>query len=125
VRAIAGDLERDLPQDRTTRVDVRSSPESAFVALDLQGAVVYQLRRNGRDVVAPSMVPVLGTHYGSDDDPGHQVLQVGVDTPPPAGGEVIARVTVPQIVDPGDPFAPRNPPRRDVALTLIPAAEGR
>jgi hypothetical protein len=43
---------------------------------------------------------------------------VDVDKPPPEGARVIARLSVAEYPDPGDPFAPKTAPIRDVAVTL-------
>jgi hypothetical protein len=125
MRAIAEELERELPTGPTTRVDAVSSQDTFFMALDFQAGIVYWLRREGRPVVAPDMAEVLGSRYGTDGPEAEQVVLVNVATRPPERGRVLARLTVPEHHDPEDPFAPEVERRRLVSVTLLPAGDAR
>jgi hypothetical protein len=122
MRTIAEQLERELPSGPITRVDAVASPDTFFMALDFQAGIVYWLRREGTPVVAPEMAEVLGSRYGPEGGEPGQVLRVNVATPPPEGGRVLARLSVPEHHDPEDPFAPEVERRRLVTVTLLPAS---
>lgn len=123
MRTIAEQLERELPAGPITRVDALASPDTFFMALDFQAGIVYWLRREGRPVVAPEMAEVLGSRYGTDGPEAEQLLRVNVATPPPEGGRVLARLSVPEHHDPEDPFAPEEERRRLVTVTLLRASD--
>jgi hypothetical protein len=125
MRAIGARLEQDLPRGRTTRVDATSTPNTSFIALDLQAGIVYWLRREGRAVTAPGLAHLLGDRYRSDGRDEEQLLRVDIDTAPPDRGRVIARLTVPELHDPGDPLASPAPTRRSVTVTLVPPRAAR
>jgi hypothetical protein len=101
-----------LPPDRATRVEAADLYASAF-----QAGLVFWLRHEGRDVVAPDMRKPLGRDYaeGSYD----RVVLVGVQDPKTAAqhrppGRIIARLRYDQ------PFTAK--PAHMVVVTLRPAA---
>ncbi|MBD0281642.1 MAG: hypothetical protein ICV69_05545 [Thermoleophilaceae bacterium] len=108
----------------TTRVEASATEDASFMALGFQAGLVYAMRREGKPVIAPGLSEVLGSEYGADGGESQQVLHVAVDDPPP-DGQVIARLAVKEIPDPGDPFAPKVPPTRSVTVTYAgPRAHG-
>jgi hypothetical protein len=99
MRTINARLKAELPSGTFVRIDRASSGRGIFLAVQFQAGSVYALRRDGVDVVAPSISRKLGAAY---DDPGHgYVVQVAVDRPPRGRGRTIAR------------FALREPAARD------------
>jgi hypothetical protein len=111
---IAARLDAELPAGDSVRVDTTPGP---LLGWNIQAGIVYDLRRSGRAVVAPSLADYLGPEYRGGYD---QLVRVYVDTKPTAG-RTVADVTVTQHPDPaGDPFAPKRPPKRKVVVTVTP-----
>ncbi len=124
MRTIAARLKTALPGDRATRVDA-SSTDATFMALGFQAGIVYALRAEGRPVTVSGTNPAaFGSGYESRGRADEQVVRVDVDSPPPAGGRVIARLAVPDYPAPRDPFAPKVTPERAVVVTFLPASAG-
>jgi hypothetical protein len=113
-----------VARDRPVQIQVTSTADATFMALGFGSGITYSLRREGRVVRAPDYVDYLGPEYGVDR-PGEQIVRVDVDRPRPRRGRPVARLRVPDYPPPGDPLAPKNPPRRAVVVTLVPATGGR
>ncbi|MBA3262202.1 MAG: hypothetical protein H0T69_06990 [Thermoleophilaceae bacterium] len=126
MRTIADRLEAELPPQQAVRIDVASSPDTVFTAWGFQSGIVYALRRDGRRVTVPAVADYLGPEYGPGSGGYEQIVRVYVDTPPPPGDRVVARLTVTESADPaGAPFAPKTPPKRALAVTLMPVRADR
>lgn len=80
------------------------SVEAGIDAFDYQAAVVYELRRTGTSVIAPSLAAQLGGRYDRGEIEADQVVWIGPGAPrDQAPGRVVARV---RDVPPGeDPAA--------------------
>jgi hypothetical protein len=120
VRAVADRLDAALGEGDGVRVDVSSSPDGSFMALGFGSALVYELRRDGRAVTAPTYANYLGPEYAAGaSERGERVVHVAVDSAPPPGARAIARMALVDHPDPEGPPAGRPPPRRALAVTLI------
>ncbi|HEV8152579.1 MAG TPA: hypothetical protein VGP78_06580 [Solirubrobacteraceae bacterium] len=88
VRTVLGRVHDELPSTHSVRVD------GAF-ALELQAAIIYDLRRRGLEVSAPADVAVqLSPEYFSYHRPFDWVVDVSPGAVPPDFARPIARVTV-------------------------------
>lgn len=90
IRTVLRAVERDL--DRPGSVEVKASPTA--LGFDFQAALVYELRRDGRDARSAALAERLGGHHGVGADEPEYVVSVqeeGVPLPPI---HVAARVTV-------------------------------
>jgi hypothetical protein len=99
-----------LPHDGRTQVEAAD-----FSALSFQSGLVYWLRHEGRDVVAPEMLKPLGPDYATG--PHDRVLRLQVQSaaaaqPPP--GRVIARLPYHEAFS--------NDPNKVVSATLRPGS---
>jgi hypothetical protein len=109
MRTIDKQVTAALPAGRATRVDAADLFAAAF-----QSGLVYWLRHEGRDVVAPSMLNPLGTDYakGSYD----QVVRVQVQDAATARrppGRLLAKLPYEQ------PYTAS--PHKVVTASLLPA----
>ena len=121
MRTVATRLRAALPP--RAAVAVTASPPDVFTAAGFQLGIVYALRRDGWDVVAPSVARYLGSRY--QDDPGSRRTEVVVDVnrSPSRGSRVIARVSF-DARDPDNPFV-TGPQIRRVTVSLAPSRRGR
>jgi hypothetical protein len=88
VRTVLARVQDELPPTHSVRVD------GAF-ALELQAAIIYDLRRRGLEVSAPPDVAVqLSPDYFSYHRPFDWVVDVSPGAVPPAFARPIARVTI-------------------------------
>jgi hypothetical protein len=88
VRTVLDRVHDELPPTHSVRVD------GAF-ALELQAAIIYDLRRRGLEVSAPPDVAVqLSPDYFAYHRPFDWVVDVSPGAVPPAFARPIARVTV-------------------------------
>jgi hypothetical protein len=119
MHAISEQVDAALPPEGAVLVAASSAGDASFVALGFHAGLVYSLRRAGRDVAVPVGAAVFGGDYAAGARHPAQTVRVDVDKPPPEGARVIARLSVAEYPDPGDPFAPKTAPIRDVAVTLV------
>lgn len=91
IRTVLRALEADLAGANTVQVDASPTP----LAFDFHAAIVYELRRDGRDPVSAGLTERLGGHHGPGDRRPERVVFVHDEsaTPPPPA-RVVARVTV-------------------------------
>jgi hypothetical protein len=119
MRTVADRLEATLPAGRAVRVETPAVTD-VFSAAGFQLGIVYAMRRDGRDVQAPSVARYLGDRYGRDDSADPALVSVDVDRRPVRGSRVVARVVI-DGRDPDNPFS-KAPPTRTVTVSLAPAA---
>ena len=116
--AIADRIDSAVPGERRILLGIGGAPDTSFVGLNLQAGVLYALRRDGRDVVAGSAANYLGPKYRPDG--GDRVVRIDLGAPPPAGGRLLARLSVVESPDPDAP-GPSQPPRRwRTTVTVLP-----
>ena len=119
MRTVSDRLQAVLPAGRAVRVDA-PNPTDVFSAAGFQLGIVYAMRRDGRDVQAPSVARYLGDRYRRDDSANPAIVNVDVDRPPIPGSRVVARVSFDDR-DPDNPFS-KAPPTRTVTVSLPPLA---
>jgi hypothetical protein len=119
MRTVSDRLQAALPAGRAVRVDA-PHPTDVFSAAGFQLGIVYAMRRDGRDVQAPSVARYLGDRYRRDDSVNPAIVNVDVDRAPTRGSRVVARVSFDDR-DPDNPFS-TAPPTRVVTVSLPPAA---
>jgi hypothetical protein len=115
VRAVARSVEAAVDPGRPVRIDVSSDNDGAFLALGTAAGLLYELRRERRDLTARDFASYLGPEYRPAANA--QVVRVDVGTRPPRGGRTLARLDVPEHPDPDDPAA-RDTRRRTLLVTL-------
>jgi hypothetical protein len=89
VRASSERVVDDLTAGGAIRVD---SSGGVFLAVQFQAGIVYSLRRDGHEVVAPAMGTLMGKAYANGDY--ERLVRVDVDGPPPPGSRLISRQLV-------------------------------
>jgi hypothetical protein len=125
MRTINDRVVAELRSEEGVRVDASSGREASFMALGFHAGLVYALRREGHEVSVPMGPEVFGGAYDVDAGVYERTVRVDVDRPAPERGRLIVRLAIRELPDPGDPFAPKIPPVRDVRVTLIPAPSAR
>jgi hypothetical protein len=118
MRAVGRSVEAAVDPDRPVEVDVASDRDGAFMALAVGAGLLYDLRRDRRDLAAPVFADYLGPEYQARGGARGQVVRVDVGSRPPPGGRVVARVAMPESPDPDDPLAPKVTHRRALVVTL-------
>jgi hypothetical protein len=117
VRAAVERVKAELPPDAAVRVDAAGEGNGIFLAVNFQAGIVYALRHEGREVVAPTIAKLLGEAYADGDY--EERVRVDVDRPAPPGNRVVARLSV------RDTFESADDPKHDVTVSLAPAATAR
>lgn len=125
MKAINKRVVSGLPPDAAVRADASFEGDAWWVGLGLQAGLVYELRREGHDVIVPSGSAVFGGDYAPHARDDAPTVRIDVDKPAPRGGSVLMRLSIPEQPDPGDPFAPKTAPDREVTVTLVPAPSAR
>ena len=92
MRAVSDRLQAVLPAGQAVRVDAQN-PTDVFSAAGFQLGIVYAMRRDGRDVQAPSVARYLGDRYRRDDSANPAIVNVDVDRAPIPGSRVVVDAT--------------------------------
>lgn len=116
--AIAEGIESGVPDGRPIVLGIAGPPDATFMALSIQAGVLYALRLDGRDVAAGSAANYLGPKYRPQG--GEQVVRIDIDTPPPEGGRLLARLAVLESPDPEAPGPQAAARRRQATVTAVP-----
>jgi hypothetical protein len=111
MRTIADRLEADLPPEGSVRVDARITRQTLFLSFMFHAGTVYALRRDGREVVTPSIALGLGDQY--DRERADHVVRVEVGRPVVTQGRTLVRVLA------RDPFVTGARRERLVAVRLV------
>ena len=78
MRTVADNLKAALPAGQAVRVETPAITD-VFSAAGFQLGIVYAMRRDGRDVQAPSVARYLGDRYRRDDSADPAIVNVDVD----------------------------------------------
>jgi hypothetical protein len=97
------------------------SIEASLDAFDFQAALVYELRRRGEPVAAPSLAPQLGGQYGRDELAPERMVRMRHGSPEGGDGRLLARA--PDNPQGGEPRP--GDPDHVLSVTLAPVRPAR